>query len=246
MISFRTLYESTNLLILSDDMKDYANTAYELTLKWIKLQLTEGYSPEHILGNLKEYPEQIFKRRVFHDTYENKNEIIFEIAGKDEKSLIRFDGSFNISKMNKITINFMSPKQLINFSDKSIKKDFIDRVRHEIVHALDPINNDKTIRKELNVDDKMRDQMETGDYKKYISFPWEKKANLSIMAERNIEDMIEKKYEYTKMLKEGHDWIPKITHSNYQKELDYFSDKESWKSYKEFMRKLLMNKAKGK
>ncbi len=245
MISFKALFESTNLMILSDDMKDYADQAYELTKKWIDLQRNEGYSFEHILGNLRTEPEQIFKRRVYHDTYENTNKIRFEISGKPERDLIRFDGGFDISKMNKITIYFTSIKQLKNFKDKSIKKDFIDRIRHEITHALDPINNDRTIRKELDVEKKMMDQIDNNSYKQYISFPWEKKANLSIMAERNIEDMIEKGWEYTKIKKEIETWIPKLSHSNYQKELDYFDDKEAWNSYKEFMKKLLQNKIRG-
>lgn len=242
MISFRALFESTNLMTLSDDMKDYANQAYELTSEWLKLQKREGYSPEHILGNLSHDSVDIFKRRISHDVYENSNKIIFTISQKPEKDLIRFDGGFDVGKMNRVTIYFMSPKQIKNFSDKSIKQDFIDRVRHEICHALDPINNDRTIRKELDVDGQMQDQMKSKNYKQYISFPWEKKANLSTMAERNIENMISKGMEYSKILKEIDQWIPKISHSNYQKELDYFDDKDAWKSYKEFMKKLLLDK----
>ena len=96
----------------------------------------------------------------------------------------------------------------------------------------------------MNVDAQMQDQMKTNDYKQYISFPWEKKANLSSMAERNINDMmIEKGWSYSKILKEIENWIPKLSHSNYQKELTYFEDKSAWKDYKEFMKKLLIKRS---
>lgn len=244
MISFRTLFESENLIMISDDMKEYAETAYELTKKWIKFQLDEDYSIEHIYENLKHSPVDIYKRKIHHNQYENPNKIIFTISAKNERDLVRFDGGFDVGRMDRIVLYFVSPKQLKNFSDNSIKKDFINRIWHESIHAIDPINNDKVIRKELNVDAQMQDQMKTNDYKQYISFPWEKKANLSSMAERNINDMmIEKGWSYSKILKEIENWIPKLSHSNYQKELTYFEDKSAWNDYKEFMKKLLIKRS---
>jgi hypothetical protein len=95
------------------------------------------------------------------------------------------------------------------------------------------------IRKELEVDSKMQDQLKNGDYKTYIRLPWEKKANISSMAERVIEDLISKGLEYTKIKKEIENWIPKPSHANFQKEMDYFENDEDWRDYKEFMKKLL-------
>lgn len=242
MISFRTLFESTNLIMLSDDMKDYAEQAYELTKKWLELQRSEGYSPEHIFGNLKHEDVEIFKRKIHHDTYENKNEIIFTLSSKPEQDVLKFRGGFDVGKMNRIFLYFVSPKQIKDFKETAIKKDFIDKVRHEEIHSVDPINNDKIIRKELDVDGKMQDQQKTKNYKEYISFPWEKKANLSTMAERNLENMFQKGMEYSKIVKEIDNWVPKLSHSNYQKEVDYYEDEDAWKTYKEFMKKLLQNK----
>jgi hypothetical protein len=89
------------------------------------------------------------------------------------------------------------------------------------------------------VDGMMQDQIAKGNYKNYIRLPWEKKANLSAMAERNLENMFSKDWSYLKIKKEIDEWVPKLSHPNYQKELDYFEDKPVWKDYKEFMKKLL-------
>lgn len=237
-MTFKSLFESTNIIVISKDMLDYADEAYEKVKDWLRLQKIEGYSSEHIFTNLLE-KEDIFKRKIYHEIYSNPKEIIFTIASKPERALIRFDGGFDSGSMDRVTAYFVSPKQIDSFSSTPIKKDFIDRIRHEILHAIDPINNDKVIRKELEVDSKMQDQLKNGDYKTYIRLPWEKKANISSMAERVIEDLISKGLEYTKIKKEIENWIPKPSHANFQKEMDYFENDEDWRDYKEFMKKLL-------
>lgn len=236
---FKELLEATHIIVLSDDMKEYAEEAYLKTKLWLDLQKVEGYSPEHIYKNLEIEDERIFRRKVTHPVYENDNPITLSILARPPKGLIRFEGGFDCGTMDSIFIYFMTPKQIKNFSDKSIKNDFIDRIRHELLHAIDPINNEKVIRKELEVDKRMKDQGRTKDFKTYLNFEWEIRANLSSMAERAIENMFEKKWDYEKIKKEINNWEPKLSHSNYQKELDYFKDENIWKQYKEFLKKLL-------
>lgn len=243
---FKELLEATHIIVLSEDMKEYAEDAYQRTKLWLDLQKIEGYSPEHIYQNLQIEEEKILRREITHPVYENDNPITLSILARTPKGLIRFEGGFDCGNMDSVYIYFMSPKQIKNFSDKSIKKDFVDRVRHELLHAIDPINNEKVIRKELDVDNRMKDQGRTRDFKTYLNFEWEIRANLSSMAERAIENMFEKKWDYEKIKKEINNWEPKLSHSNYQKELDYFKDKDIWKQYIEFLKKLLEIKMENK
>lgn len=241
-MKFINLFENKNIIFLSDDMKDYADQAYELTQKYLSLQFLEGNCSKEIYNDLLLEPQTIFSRKVNHDKYENPHKINLIISAKEPKKIIRFDGSFDSGSMNKIYIYFMTSEQIEKFSDKGIKKDFIDRVRHELVHAIDPINNDSKERKEYDVDEKLKGNK---SYKEYIALPWEIKANLSSMAERNIEDMISKNLDYVAIKKEIEHWVPKISHTNYHKEVDYYDDKNFWKQYKEMMEKILKNKLRG-
>lgn len=241
-MKFINLFENKNIIFLSDDMKEYANKAYELTQKYLSLQFLEGNSAKDIYTDLLLEPQTIFARKVYHEKYENDHKISLEISAKEPKKIIRFDGSFDFGNMNKIFVYFMCPEQIEKFSENGYKKDFIDRVRHELVHALDPINNDSKERKEYDVDEKVKNKQ---SYKEYISFPWEIKANLSSMAERNVEDLIQKNLGYVEIKKEIEHWVPKVSHTNYHKEMDYYDDKNFWKQYKEMMEKILKNKLRG-
>lgn len=246
MASFRSLFESTNLIMLSDDMKLYAEEAYQKTKEWLRLQKFEGFTDEVLYKTLQKEPENLFSRKVYHDEYENKHSLTFTISAKPvDTILMRFDGGFDSGNMNKIFLYFTNPKQITNFSDNSMKKDFIKRVYHELIHSIDPINNDSVIRKELDVDGKMIKQATTGTYQDYLRLPWEQKANLSTMAEIALEYLIQKNLTYSKIVKEIEDWVPKLSHPDYQKEKDYFEDAKAWKMYKEFMKKLLNVKLKG-
>ena len=240
-MKFSKLFENKDIIYLSTDMKEYADQAYNLVQKYLDLQQLEGISFEHLYKNLEIEPVTIFKRRVFHEDFETPHKINMIISSKSEKNIIRFDGEFDFGNMDKIYISIMSPKQMKDFSEPAIKKDFIDRVRHELIHALDPINNDTVTRKQYKVEDKIKS---TTNYKDYIALPWEIKANMSSMAERNIEDMIRKSWDYAKIKKEIYGWVPKISHSNYHKEQDYFNDKNFWKGYKEMMEKILEKRLK--
>ena len=82
MISFRTLYEATNQIILSDDMKKYAEEAYQKTKDWLKLMKFEGYSTEDIFKHLQNETVNLFKRNIHHDLYENMHKITFTITAK--------------------------------------------------------------------------------------------------------------------------------------------------------------------
>lgn len=245
MISFRTLYETTNQIILSDDMKKYAEEAYQKTKDWLKLMKFEGMSSEDIFKLLQNETINLFKRHIHHDLYENMHKITFTITAKPEQILVRFDGGFDSGNMDKIILYFVSPKQITNFSEESVKKDFLMRVCHETIHAVDPINNDYVIRKELDVDGKMIKQNMNGNYKKYIMLPWEIKANLSTMAEFAVDYLISKNMDYNKIVKEIENWQPKLSHPDFQKEKDYYEDEKSWKQYKAFMKRVLDLKLKG-
>lgn len=245
MISFRTLYEATNQIILSDDMKKYAEEAYQKTKDWLKLMKFEGHSTEEIFKHLQNETVNLFKRYIHHDLYENMHKITFTITAKPEQMLVRFDGGFDSGNMDKIILYFVSPKQIANFSEESMKKDFLMRVCHETIHAVDPINNDYVIRKELDVDGKMIKQNVNGNYKNYIMLPWEIKANLSTMAEFAVEYLISKNMDYNKIVKEIENWQPKLSHPDFQKEKDYYEDEKSWKQYKTFMKRVLDLKLKG-
>jgi hypothetical protein len=104
-------------------MLDYADEAYEKVKDWLRLQRIEGYSSEHIFTNLLE-KEDIFKRKIYHEIYSNPKEIIFTIAAKPERALIRFDGGFDSGSMDRVTVYFVSPKQIDSFSSTPIKKRF--------------------------------------------------------------------------------------------------------------------------
>lgn len=240
-MKFRNIFENKNFIYLSEDMKAYAEQAHELVQKYLSLKFLEGESSVEIYHSLLSEPVIIFARKVYHEEFENNHTIKLIIDAKEPKERIRFDGAFDFNNMDKIYVSFMDKKQIDNFSEPSYKKDFIDRVRHELIHAFDPINNDPKERKEYDVDEKVKDKK---SYKEYISFPWEVKANLSSMAERNIEDLISKNLDYKTIKSQIENWVPKISHTNYHKEMDYYDDKNFWKLYKEMMKKILEKRLK--
>lgn len=246
MISFRTLHESQKLIVLSDDMKKYAEDAYEKTKMWLRLQRIEGLSTNQIYDSLLKEPVLLFQRKINHEEHKNPKSMRFFISSKTKKSdELRFDGGFDSGSLDKISVYFTSNKLIDSFEEEHIKKDFIKRVYHEMIHGIDPINNDPQIRKELEVDSKMQDLNKHGiKYHEYLMLPWELKANLSTMAEVALEYLFSKRLSYVEILKEIENWVPKISHPDFEKEKEYYKERKHWNQYKEFMKKLLIKKLK--
>jgi len=246
MIGFRAMHESEKLIVLSDDMKKYAEDAYEKSKAWLRLQRLEGISTNEIYDTLLKEPTLLFQRKLVHEEYKNPKSMRFFISSKTKKSdEIRFDGGFDSGSLDKITVYFTSNKLIDSFEEPQIKKDFIKRIYHEMIHGVDPINNDPGIRKELDVDSRMQDLNKNGiKYHEYLMLPWELKANLSTMAEIALEYMFSKKLSYVEILKDIENWLPKISHPDFEKEKEYYKEKKHWSQYKEFMKKLLAKKLK--